>query len=208
MARRQGVWGVWGQSGPLYGGRQEGAPLLQVCTTPCYNMLQQFYSSSCYSISADEVEWAPQAHCSQLGPVVNSCSAPVPLFSPSLPLSTALPNTNSLAIDILANDKSATIILAARHYGSRTFWQHNILATQNFGNTSFWQHIILVTARHFGNTTFWHYRIFPSRHFATQTLWHHDMLPPQIFDISNINRLRPTDRRPFMALQDSSQPDV
>ena len=39
--------------------------------------------------------------------------------------------TDSLAIDNLANNKSATVILAVQHLGSTTLWQHNILATDN-----------------------------------------------------------------------------
>ena len=35
---------------------------------------------------------------------------------------------------ILAVDKSAS------HFGSTTFWQHDIMAARQFGNTTFWQH--------------------------------------------------------------------
>ena len=95
-----------------------------------------------------------------------------------------------MAIDNLANVKSATVILAARHFGSTTLWQHDNLATQHFGNTTFWQHNILAT-RHFGSTTFWHllyfrhHDILATRHFGTSAFCHQDILPTQHFGSSH-----------------------
>jgi len=77
-----------------------------------------------------------------------------------------------MALDNLANDKSATVILAARHFGSTTLWQHDILAAQHFGTfyffdtTTFWQHNILALPQ-FGTKTFCHSDIVAPRHAAT-----------------------------------------
>ena len=76
--------------------------------------------------------------------------------------------TDRMALDNLANDKSATVILAARHFGSTTLWQHDILAAQHFGTFYF-----------FDTTTFWQHNILALPHFASQTFCHSDIVAPR-----------------------------
>ena len=95
--------------------------------------------------------------------------------------------TRTLALRQLGqHDSLAMDILAARHFGKRhfgstTFWQHNISATQHCGTSSSFG---TTTFRHYDTLalfTFQHYDILArqllgSSHSDTTTLWQHDIL--------------------------------
>ena len=54
--------------------------------------------------------------------------------------------TDRMALDILAVDKSATVILATRHFGTATFWHSDILPPRHFGTL---QKTDILPPRHF-----------------------------------------------------------
>ena len=78
--------------------------------------------------------------------------------------------TDRMVLDILAVDKSITVILATQHFGTATFWHSDILPPRHFGTL---QKTDILPPRHFATQTFCHTRLF-----ATKTFHHPDILPP------------------------------